>query len=225
QARRKALAKAHRDRAVALAESESRRRFLATLSHEVRTPMTGVLGMSELLMGESLSPKHHGWAAAIHQAGQHLLRLVGHALDLARLEAGCLPLSEEPFDLHAVLRELDALHAPLAAQRGLAWDFDVGAHVPAWVVGDGRRLRQVLLNLLGNALKFTTTGNVGLRVAGQAGALAFVVEDTGPGMDAGQQARLFCRFGQADGARTATRFGGSGLGLAISQELVGAMGG
>src|SRR5690606_36590469 len=193
--------------------------------HEVRTPMTGVLGMSELLMGGSLAPRHHGWAASIHQAGQHLLRLVDDALDLARLEAGCLPLAAEPFDLHGLLRELDALHAPLAVQRGLAWDIEIGREVPACTVGDCRRLRQVLLNLLGNALKFTASGSVGLRATGHAGALAFVVQDTGPGMDAAQLARLFHRFEQAEGARTSTRFGGSGLGLAISRELVEAMGG
>ena len=136
-----------------------------------------------------------------------------------------MSLVAAPFDLRAIVGELDALHAPLAAQRGLAWSTSVCDTLPEQVVGDGRRLRQVLHNLVGNAMKFTDAGAVLLRVAGGTDGVDFVVEDTGPGMDQAQQARLFRRFEQAEGARTATRFGGSGLGLAISQELVQAMGG
>ena len=213
------------ERSVAEAASEAKSRFLATFGHEVRTPMTGVLGKSELLVGDLPDARHRRWAAAIHAAGKHLLRLVDDALDLAQVEAGRLSLVAAPFDLRAIVGELDALHAPLAAQRGLAWSTSVCDTLPEQVVGDGRRLRQVLHNLVGNAMKFTDAGAVLLRVAGGTDGVDFVVEDTGPGMDQAQQARLFRRFEQAEGARTATRFGGSGLGLAISQELVQAMGG
>ena len=224
-ARRHVLRMERHERSVAEAASEAKSRFLATFGHEVRTPMTGVLGMSELLLGDALDPRHRRWAEAIHAAGRHLLRLVDDALDLARIEAGRLPVAADSFELHAVIEELDAFHAPLVAQRGLAWSATIGDSVPARVVGDAKRVRQVLLNLLGNAVKFTDAGAVALRVAGRDGDVSLVVEDTGPGMDDAQQARLFRRFEQADGARTATRFGGSGLGLAISQELVAAMGG
>ena len=118
-----------------------------------------------------------------------------------------------------------AYHAPLGAQRGLAWSASIDGDVPPRCVGDEKRLRQVLLNLAGNALKFTGSGRVAMHVMAARDGVSFLVEDTGPGMDAESQARLFRRFEQADGARTATRFGGSGLGLAISQELVLAMGG
>ncbi|HET8818191.1 MAG TPA: ATP-binding protein, partial [Xanthomonadaceae bacterium] len=224
-ARRNLLRMERHERAVAESASEAKSRFLATFGHEVRTPMTGVLGMSELLMGDTLDARHRRWAEAIHAAGRHLLRLVDDALDLAQIEAGRLSLHPAGFDLHAVIAEIDALHAPLATQRALGWSTSVDGGVPVRVVGDARRLRQVLHNLVGNAVKFTEAGRVALRATGGDGAVEFIVEDTGPGMDAAQQARLFRRFEQAEGARTATRFGGSGLGLAISQELVAAMGG
>jgi ligand-binding sensor domain-containing protein/CheY-like chemotaxis protein len=224
--RRHAWQLAAQQRQLAEQASEAKTRFLATLGHEVRTPMTGVLGMSELLLGTALDPRQRGYTQSIRHAGEHLLRLVNDALDLARIEAGKLALVAADFDLHALLDELAALQAPLAAQRGLAFGCEIALDVPRGVRGDPLRLRQILLNLLGNALKFTERGGVGLQVAtlGPHG-LRFTVSDTGPGLDAGQQARLFQRFEQADGVRTAARYGGSGLGLAICQELVAAMGG
>ena len=225
-ARRHLLRMERHERTVAEAASEAKSRFLATFGHEVRTPMTGMLGMGELLLADPLAPAQRRRAEAIQSAGRHLMRLVDDALDLARIEAGRLPLAREPFGVRSVVAGAEALFEPLASQRGLRWSTSVEADVPASVVGDAKRLRQVLLNLLGNAVKFTTQGGVSLRVARTAvDRIAFEVADTGTGMDAGQQARLFRRFEQADGARTATRFGGSGLGLAISQELVQAMGG
>ena len=225
-ARRGLLRMERHERAVAEAASEAKSRFLATFGHEVRTPMTGMLGMGELLLGDPLAPTQRRRAEAIQSAGRHLMRLVDDALDLARIEAGRLPLAAEPFDLRSAVAEAEALFQPLASQRGLGWSSTVEAGVPSIVAGDAKRLRQVLLNLLGNAVKFTAEGSVSLRVApNAAGGVAFEVADTGTGMDADQRARLFRRFEQAGGARTATRFGGSGLGLAISQELVEAMGG
>lgn len=211
-----------------LAEQASlaKTRFLATLGHEVRTPMTGVLGMSELLLGTELDARQRGYADAIRRAGDHLMRLVNDALDLARIEAGKLELVVQPFDLVALLGGVEEMVAPIARQRGLTFLSHVDAGTPRWVLGDAGRVRQVLLNLLGNAVKFTEAGSISLQAAPIAGGgIRLVVADTGPGLSEEQQAHLFRRFEQADGARTAARYGGSGLGLAICQELAVAMGG
>ncbi|WP_460726552.1 ATP-binding protein [Lysobacter rhizosphaerae] len=208
-----------------LAEQASlaKTRFLATLGHEVRTPMTGVLGMSELLLGTALNPQQRGYVGAIRGAGEHLLRLVNDALDLARIESGKLELADESFDLHALMEDLAALVAPLAKQRGLAFALSIGDDTPRHVRGDAARVRQILLNLLGNAVKFTERGSVSLGVAPTPEGVCFEVADTGPGLNPEQKSRLFRRFEQAEGARTSARYGGSGLGLAISQELAAAM--
>ena len=212
----------------ALAEQASlaKTRFLATLGHEVRTPMTGVLGMSELLLGTQLDVRQRSYAESIRRAGNHLLRLVNDALDLARIEAGKLELDAQPFALRALLDEVVELMKPLAQQRGLHFSDSIAFDVPAAVQGDPMRIKQILLNLLGNAIKFTEHGNVGLQVTTAHGAgIRFEVSDTGPGLNDEQKSRLFRRFEQADGSRTSARYGGSGLGLAISQELAAAMGG
>ncbi|MDY4296958.1 MULTISPECIES: ATP-binding protein [unclassified Xanthomonas] len=212
-----------------LAEQASlaKTRFLATLGHEVRTPLTGVLGMSELLLATPLDPKQRGYTESIRRAGTHLLHLVNDALDLARIEAGRLRLESQPFALQALIAEVVNLMAPLAQARGLRFDLHDGMPGATTVEGDALRVRQILLNLLGNAIKFTSSGSVALKVApGQDGqGLCIEVADTGPGIGSEQQARLFQRFEQGDGPRTAVRQGGSGLGLAISQELAMAMGG
>jgi len=211
-----------------LAEQASlaKTRFLATLGHEVRTPMTGVLGMSELLLATSLDERQRGYTHAIQNAGTHLLRLVNDALDIARIEAGKLELQQQDFDIRVLVAEVSGLTAPMAAQRGLGFFEHVDADTPRAVQGDPLRVRQILLNLVGNAIKFTEHGKVSLRVRpGDDGTLVFEIADTGPGISAEQQTRLFQRFEQAEGARTAARYGGSGLGLAICQELTLAMGG
>ena len=204
--------------------SEAKTRFLATLGHEIRTPMTGVLGMAELLQGSELAPRQRGQVDAIRRAGDHLLRLVNDALDLARIEAGKLVLEDAAFDLHALLDETAALLQPLAAAKGLAFDLQRAPGTPRALRGDVGRVRQILINLGSNAIKFTDRGEVALRSAATPVGLLLEIADTGPGLDAAQQARLFQRFEQLDAAADRRRQG-SGLGLAICKELAAAMGG
>lgn len=220
-----ALARSTRERELADAASHAKSEFLATFGHEVRTPMTGVLGMTELLLGTPLASQQRQYAEAIRGAGQHLLRLVDDALDLARIESGRLELVDADFDLHALLHEVHALFAPLAQSKGLVFHCEPSPGLPSVVHGDGHRVRQILLNLCSNAIKFTVEGHVTLRAHALAPGVRLEVHDTGPGLDAEVQARLFQRFEQAEGARTAARHGGSGLGLAICRELATAMGG
>ncbi|CAD0316556.1 hybrid sensor histidine kinase/response regulator [Xanthomonas gardneri] len=207
--------------------SLAKTRFLATLGHEVRTPMTGVLGMSELLLKTSLDNKQRSYTESIRRAGAHLLRLVNDALDLARIESGRLELDLQPFSVRQLVAEVEGLMAPLAQERGLRFSLEVGLLGDITASGDVTRIRQILLNLLSNAIKFTERGVVGLKLTtlGSYQGLRFEVADTGPGINAEQKARLFQRFEQGDGARTTSRYGGSGLGLAICQELAMAMGG
>ena len=188
--------------------------------------MTGVLGMSELLLATPLDPRQRSYIESIRRAGEHLMRLVNDALDLARIEAGKLELETHDFDLRALVAEVAALMAPVAEQRGLAFHVGIAEGAPAGLRGDPVRVRQILLNLLGNAVKFTDRGEVALEVRPRLeGGVGFAVRDTGPGLNDEQKQRLFRRFEQADGARTTARYGGSGLGLAICQELAVAMGG
>jgi signal transduction histidine kinase/ligand-binding sensor domain-containing protein/CheY-like chemotaxis protein len=213
-------------RALAEEASLAKSRFLANLGHEVRTPMTGVLGMSELLLSTALDSKQQGQVHAIRRAGGHLLRLVNDALDLARIEAGRFELDTADFELDVLIDDTAALMRPLAERKGLALVVEIADDVRGGWQGDATRLSQILLNLLGNAIRFTARGEVGLSVDGSAShGLRFTVRDTGPGLDEEQQSRLFRRFEQAEGARTASRYGGSGLGLAICRELAVAMGG
>ncbi len=217
-----ALAEEQRRAAEQLAEAKST--FLANMSHEIRTPMTGVLGMAELLRGTELDEKQRGYAEAISRSGDLMLRLVNDSLDLARIEAGKFELDRRALDPAQVVREVVALEQPLAEKKGLTLLFSVGDSVPAWVSGDAMRINQVLLNLVGNAIKFTESGTIRLDLDRLAdGSLQFIVSDTGPGMDADMQARLFGRFEQFAGVMP--RHDGSGLGLSICQELVDLMGG
>ncbi|KHL52851.1 hybrid sensor histidine kinase/response regulator [Xanthomonas cannabis] len=218
---------AQHKRELAEQASLAKTRFLATLGHEVRTPMTGVLGMSELLLQTPLDARQQGYAGAIQSAGKHLLRLVNDALDLARIEAGKLPLDYRDFDLRQLIRQVVELVRPSAEQKQLAFECDLDDALPPALHGDASRVQQILLNLLFNAVKFTERGSVRLRVLavphspGQ--GIRVEVRDTGPGMSAEQRGRLFQRFEQAEGALTLARHGGSGLGLAICRELAAAM--
>lgn len=206
--------------------SEAKTRFLAALGHEIRTPMTGVLGMAELLQGSELDPRQRARVDAIQGAGRHLLRLVNDTLDLARIEAGKLVLDDAPFALRPMLDELAALLRPLAEAKGLGFHLHCDGDVPAGLSGDATRVRQILLNLASNAIKFCERGELLIQVGRrEPDGVVIRVRDTGPGLAADQQARLFRRFEQGAGAASGSRYGGSGLGLAISQELAAAMGG
>ncbi|MGV7172945.1 ATP-binding protein [Xanthomonas axonopodis] len=220
---------AQHKRELAEQASLAKTRFLATLGHEVRTPMTGVLGMSELLLQTPLDGRQQGYASAIQLAGKHLLRLVNDALDLARIEAGKLPLDYRDFDLRQLVGQVVELVRPSAEQKQLAFQCELDEALPPALHGDASRVQQILLNLLFNAVKFTERGSVHLRLTTlpqyTRQGLRVEVRDTGPGMSAEQRGRLFQRFEQAEGALTLARHGGSGLGLAICRELAAAMGG
>ena len=200
--------------------------FLRLMSHEMRTPLNGVIGMLGLLSRTRLDGAQRAYAEAARSSAEHLLGLVNDLLDYARLEAGKLEFDHAPVDLEALVRGVAELLSPRAHEKGLeiAWSVAPGA---VDVMGDEGRLRQVLFNLAGNAVKFTEAGGVRIAVERTGGAdtaprLAFVIDDTGPGVPAEARARIFEEFGHVD-ASDASRFGGAGLGLAVVSRLAAAM--
>jgi len=215
------------------AESASRAKsaFLASMSHELRTPLNGVLGYAQLLQGDKrLAPDQQERLRIVHQSGEHLLHMINDVLDLAKIEAGKLTLRPATFALGDFLRDIAAAHAHAAGGKGLAFTLDAAPGLPTWVEADAQKLRQVLDNLIGNAIKFTARGSVTLRVAPVSSAaqpdgelVEFSVTDTGPGISAGDQQRLFQAFEQAAPAHNSPT--GTGLGLAISRALVERFGG
>ncbi len=215
-------------RDAAEAAVRARAQFLAVMSHEIRTPLNGILGIAELLQDSANDPEQARFVAVIRQSGQHLLDLLNDILDFSKIDQHAIELESLPFDPAQVLRDALALVAPRAAEQGLSLDCAIAPNLPPRVLGDAHRLRQVLLNLLGNAVKFTRQGSVTVRLeaarGGETWQLRFAVRDTGIGMSAEVLPRLFQEFTQMDSTIT-RRFGGSGLGLAISRCLVEAMGG
>ncbi len=208
------------------AESASRAksRFLAVVSHEVRTPLNGVLGMANLLLDSGLSPEQQTYAKSIKTSGEALLSLIEEILDFSKIEAGRLDLESVPFDVSSLVTDVVELLAPRAQAKGIEIAAEIADDIPARVFGDAARLRQVLLNLAGNAVKFTDEGGV-LVVAERDGEkIRFLVEDSGPGIEAEAQARIFREFEQGDDS-PARRHGGTGLGLAIASKIVERMGG
>jgi PAS domain S-box-containing protein len=204
---------------------QAKGRFLANMSHEIRTPMAGVLGLVDLLLKTDLSPTQRGYGDLIQTSAGSLLRLIDDVLDFSKIEAGRLSLERVPFDLHATLREIVELLRFRASARRTELDLILNPGVPEWVWGDPGRLRQVLTNLVGNAVKFTEGGRVEVEVERLAdGRLRFRVSDTGIGIPQEVRGRLFTLFSQADSS-TSRRFGGTGLGLAISQRIVEQMSG
>ena len=213
-----------RDQAESAARSKSS--FLANMSHEIRTPMNGVMGMIALLKQGELTDQQRAYFETIERSADALLLIIDDILDFTKIEAGRLALGSSPFSLRDSLTSIEALFAEPALQKGLALEFVTSPDVPAIVVGDPGRIRQILLNLIGNAVKFTDRGHVRVAtsVADVSQRIRFVVSDTGPGIHRDDQARIFGEFYQADVSLTRAH-GGTGLGLAITEQLVRLMGG
>jgi PAS domain S-box-containing protein len=215
-------------KADAEAASLAKAGFLANMSHEIRTPMIGVIGFAELLLASDLSPGQRRDVELIGDSGKAMMKLLNDILDLSKIEAGQLDVASEPFDLPQAVRACGRLLGASAVHKALAFDVAVAADVPRFVMGDGLRLRQIVLNLIGNAIKFTEQGGItiALRTVQENGKpwFAITVSDTGIGIAPEGQKLIFAEFVQADDSIT-RRYGGTGLGLAISNRLAALMGG
>jgi CheY-like chemotaxis protein/nitrogen-specific signal transduction histidine kinase len=222
--------KLRQEKVLAHATSQAKSQFLANMSHELRTPMTGILGMLQLALGENLAPLTRSYLQSTMKSANSLLRILNDILDMSKFEAGKLTIEERPFSLQGCISEVVNNITPEILRKGLDFVVSVDKDMSNIIVGDELRLKQVLINLIANAVKFTDKGKVELRVTSERGAsdgkrkLTFAISDTGIGVPDDKKEVLFQTFSQVDASHS-RRYGGTGLGLAISKSIVELMGG